>query len=92
MFIVDQVEKCRRQLDKWGGHIHIYIRVLPNLKSIRFQKKFNCAKHEYVNMSTPLIEHSAGDATEVELQKNLQTIHIAPVSPEKLSTNCKIPW
>ena len=46
-----------------------YIRVLPNLKSIRFQKKFNCAKHEYLNMSTPFIDHSAGNATEVELQQ-----------------------
>ena len=68
MFIVDQVEQWRRQLDKWGGGIFIYsCSAASEIDSI--SKKFNCAKHEYVNMSTPLIDHSAGDATEVELQQ-----------------------
>ena len=40
IYIVDQVEQWRRQLDKWGegGDIYSYILVLPNLKSIRFLK------------------------------------------------------
>ena len=68
VYLVDQVEQWRRQLDMRGTYS--YIRVLPNLKSIRF----DCAKHEYVNMSTPLIEHSAGDATEVELQQTYRRL------------------
>ena len=69
MFIVEQVEQWRRQLDKWGGG-DIFIYSCSAASEINLiSKKFNCAKHEYVNMSSALIDHSAGDATEVELQQ-----------------------
>ena len=54
MFIVDQVEQWHCQLDKRDIFIH--------LCSAESEINSNSAKHEYVNMSIPLIEHSAGDA------------------------------
>ena len=48
---------ARRQLDKWGGHIHIFVFCTINFFKIDLiSKEINCAEQEYMNMSPSLIE------------------------------------
>ena len=61
MFIVDQVEQCIASLNSGIASLISKRDIFIHVCSAESEINSNSAKHKYVNMSIPLIEHSAGD-------------------------------